>query len=60
MVRETEFTRLNSTPDNLVEINYDSYDRLVAAGVIQRPYANHRAQPFPANSTGFVADPPTN
>jgi len=48
----TEFVRARSTPDEVIQIRYDSYANLVAAGVIRRP------DPAPQAFPGFVADPP--
>lgn len=53
--RYTEFVRARSTPDEVIQIRYDSYARLVAAGVIRRVYL---APPAPQAFPGFVADPP--
>ncbi|WP_216661733.1 hypothetical protein [Niveibacterium sp. COAC-50] len=51
----TEFVRARSTPDEIVQIRYDSYANLLAAGVIRRAYVTPTTpQAFP----GFVADPP--
>ena len=53
----TTFERLSSTPQDVVEIAYDSYANLVLAGVIPAPTA--RARPFPSDDPrGFVPDPP--
>lgn len=59
-VNHTEFARLQSQPNELVRIRYDSLDDLLAMGVIRRerplpPTAN----PFPSAPTpGYVPDPP--
>lgn len=57
--RRTNFERLSHTPQEVVEIGYDSYSNLVAAGVIPSPVAaGPRA--FPGSDAGvFVPDPPT-
>ena len=56
--RRTSFERLSSTPQDLVEIAYDSHANLVLAGVIPAPLA--RARPFPSEDPrDFVADPPS-
>jgi hypothetical protein len=53
----TTFLRLTDRPAELHELEYDSYERLVAAGVIRRqPASGPRS--FPANESGFVPDPP--
>lgn len=49
----TSFERATSRPAELMQIRYDSYANLVAAGVIVRP----RAQPFPNPFPGFAPDP---
>lgn len=53
--RRTEFERLSSSPDEVISIRYDSYDKLVAMGVIRRQ-RRLRPDPFPGNR-GFVPDP---
>lgn len=53
--RYTEFVRARSAPDEIIQIRYDSYANLVAAGVIRRAYP---ALPAPQAFPGFVADPP--
>ena len=53
----TDFERLSSSPQAVVEIAYDSRPNLIAAGVIPGPVA--QARPFPGSDTrGFVPDPP--
>jgi hypothetical protein len=55
--RRTRFEKLSSTPQDVVEIAYDSLDNLVRAGVIPAPTAQARA--FPSDGLrGFVPDPP--
>jgi hypothetical protein len=56
----TGFERLSSTPQAVVELAYDSFANLVAAGVIPvRTAQNHpRAFPLQARDGDFVADPP--
>jgi hypothetical protein len=56
--RRTSFERATSSPEQVIQLEYDSHERLVAAGVIPDPYAYVRPQPFPSNQTGFVPDPP--
>jgi len=55
------FDRATAYPQFLSRIEYDTYENLVAAGVIAccRP-PDHRPRPFPANpgANGFVPDPP--
>ena len=56
----TEFERLTRAPQRVLSIEYDTFERLVDAGVIPRPASGRRPDPFPANrgEVGFVADPP--
>lgn len=56
--QRTRFERAGSSPDQSTQIEYDSHDRLVAAGVIVDHQAYARPRPFPSNEAGFVADPP--
>ena len=56
--RRTSFERDSANPSQLSQIEYDSFDRLVAAGVIAKPYAVAQPRPFPSSTPGFVADPP--
>jgi hypothetical protein len=55
-IRYTDFRRAGSRPDEVLSIYYDSYDNLVASGVIPRHGYPDRGepQPFPG---GFVPDP---
>lgn len=54
-VDQTTFERASRTPAETLAVWYDSYDNLVAQGIIARPIANATPQPFPG---GFVPDPP--
>lgn len=54
----TAFERASSRPDELVRLDYDSAERLIAAGVIPSPSWHARPDPFPASEPGFVPDPP--
>ena len=55
--RRTSFEKRSSTPQDVVEIAYDSFANLVLAGVIPAPTAQARA--FPSDRLhGFVPDPP--
>lgn len=57
--RRTAFERASATPDQLLQIEYDSFERLVAAGVIPRqPVPADRPSPFPNSPMAFVPDPP--
>ncbi len=60
LARQTRFERLSSQPQSVVEIAYDSYQNLVAAGVIPANLAQAQPRPFPlSHERGrFVADPP--
>jgi len=54
-VNYTSFRRAGSRPAEVVSIYYDSYENLLAQGIIpDRPYSNG-PRPFPG---GFVPDPP--
>jgi len=50
---QTTFERASSQPAGIVQVRYDSYANLVAAGVIGRPQPPVGPQPFP----GFAPDP---
>ena len=50
---QTTFERASSQPNEIVQVRYDSYANLVAAGVIGRPQPPAVPQPFP----GFAPDP---
>lgn len=53
-VDTTAFERASQRPVETLAIWYDSYASLVAQGIITRPLARRRPQPFPG---GFVPDP---
>jgi Tfp pilus assembly protein FimV len=55
-VTYTNFERASSTPAEVITIHYDTYDNLVAQGVINQPavYARPTPVPFPGQ---FVPDP---
>jgi len=59
-VDHTDFQRLQSEPNEVIRIRYDSYDNLVAMGVISRPRpALPAMNPFPGSPVqGYVPDPP--
>jgi len=60
-VTTTQFERASSTPDEIVSVQYDRYENLLAAGVIgSPPIANPRPRPFPGSreAYGYVPDPP--
>lgn len=53
----TQFERLGSRPQALLEIHYDSHANLVAAGILPAPITQARA--FPGiDARGYVPDPP--
>lgn len=55
--RRTRFEKLSRTPQDVVEISYDSMANLVLAGVIPAPTAQARS--FPGDGLrAFVPDPP--
>lgn len=57
---DTEFHRLQSQPNEVIRIRYDSYENLVALGVIRKPRPALRVpDPFPGSEQRrFVPDPP--
>jgi hypothetical protein len=57
-VHSVAFERASPMPVAVVELSYDSYPRLVAAGVIPQPPVQARAFPGSADGRGYVADPP--
>ena len=62
VVSTTQFNRLSNTPNEVIRIRYDSWDNLVAMGVIQphRPLAP-TPNAFPESALSqFVPDPPSN
>jgi hypothetical protein len=53
------FERATSYPQLIRRVEYDTYDNLVAVGVIRPPWdAGHRPRPFPSSGDGYVPDPP--
>ena len=58
VAQRTAFERASAAPEQVSQLEYDSFERLVAAGVIADPYAIARPRPFPSNHAGFVPDPP--
>jgi hypothetical protein len=57
----TSFVRASPWPQCVRQIEYDTYDHLVARGVIPtRRRGDHRLRPFPARADGadYVPDPP--
>jgi hypothetical protein len=57
-VTEVGFERDGTTPAEIIRIRYDSYDNLVALGVIRRARPVYPApEPFPDRRLSFVPDP---
>jgi len=58
-VNHTEFSRMQSQPNEVIRIRYDSLDNLFAMGIIKRPRpASPTVNPFPATpEQGYVPDP---
>ena len=62
VVQSTQFERISETPDEIVRIRYDSFDNLVAMGIV-RSDRHHPLQPvpnpFPDSAVShYVPDPP--
>jgi hypothetical protein len=59
-VQNTQFDRLSSTPNEIIKIRYDSFENLVAMGVVpSRPAWRPGPNPFPDSiSPRYVPDPP--
>jgi hypothetical protein len=60
VVSHTSFARLQSQPNEVIRIRYDSRENLIAAGVIREPVARGPIpDPFPqSGDTPYVPDPP--
>ena len=60
-ISRTAFERLSSTPQAVVELAYDSWHNLVAAGVIKPlpTQAGVRSFPLSPDLPGYVPDPPS-
>jgi hypothetical protein len=58
-VNHTEFSRMQSQPNEVIRIRYDSLDNLFAMGIIKRPRpATPGVNPFPATpEQQYVPDP---
>ncbi len=56
----TEFSRMQTQPNEVIRIHYDSLDNLFALGIIKRPRPlPAQANPFPASpAERYVPDPP--
>jgi hypothetical protein len=59
-VVDTEFHRSQPRPNEVIRIRYDSFDNLVAMGIIRKPRGRPLApEPFPGSEQRhFVPDPP--
>ena len=61
VVHDVAFERATPYPQSIRQIEYDTYDNLVASGVIPRGRSDeHRPRAFPSGShgEGYVPDPP--
>jgi len=59
-VTTTQFERASTTPDEIVSVQYDRYENLLAAGIIGTAPPIARPRPFPGSreTYGYVPDPP--
>ena len=59
-VTTTQFERASSAPDEIVSVQYDRYENLLAAGIIGSAPPIARPRPFPGSrdTYGYVPDPP--
>ena len=59
-VTHTDFTRMQSEPNEVIRIRYDSFENLVAMGIVERPHpAIPAADAFPDSpEQRYVPDPP--
>ncbi|HKW84482.1 MAG TPA: hypothetical protein VJN68_12095 [Burkholderiaceae bacterium] len=58
-VTSTPFDRASSTPDEIVSVQYDRYENLLAAGIVRGlPIARPRPFPGSREAYGYVPDPP--
>ena len=59
-VNHTEFLRMQDRPNEVIRIRYDSFENLLALGIVKRPRpAPPWANPFPASpDQQYVPDPP--
>lgn len=57
-VSHTQFDRLHSSPDEVIEIRYDSRENLVAMGVLRASWGLRPPRAFPGSREGrYVPDP---
>lgn len=58
-VTTTQFERASGTPDEIVSVQYDRYENLLAAGIIgSAPIVRPRPFPGSRETYGYVPDPP--
>lgn len=58
-VQDTTFDRLSATPNELIKIRYDSFENLVAMGVVPARPRWQQPNPFPDSAAPrYVPDPP--
>ena len=58
-VQDTTFDRLSNTPNELIKIRYDSYENLLAMGIVPARPVWQRPNPFPDSPIQrYVPDPP--
>lgn len=58
-VQDTTFDRMSGTPNEIIRIRYDSYENLVAMGVVPSRPAWQHPNPFPDSPLQrYVPDPP--
>jgi len=59
-VTHTDFERLAAQPNEVIRIRYDSWDNLLAMGVVpRRPAVSRLPNPFPGSADArYVPDPP--
>jgi hypothetical protein len=56
-VNHTEFARMQNQPNEIIRIRYDSFDNLLAMGIVKRPRpSTSTTNPFPGSQ--YVPDPP--
>jgi hypothetical protein len=58
-VGHTNFERRSSRPDEIIRIRYDSFDNLVAMGVIPQRALPPRPNPFPEPAVSRYAPDPS-
>ncbi len=61
VIARTQFERASSTPDEVITIQYDSRDNLIARGILPAEAVaavRPRPTPFPGSEAGYVPDPP--